>query len=80
MRSDRSFRFEPQLSKIYLQIRKEGLDVWMAGMLPEDADTGNLAVEGRVMEMMSENTVDGWLKGDILSGRIVLLNSYGTYH
>ena len=37
--------------------------IWMADMLPEDADGGELARDGRVMEMLSEHTVLGWLEG-----------------
>jgi xylulose-5-phosphate/fructose-6-phosphate phosphoketolase len=36
---------------------------------PEDADGGELASNGRVMEMLSEHTVEGWLEGYLLSGR-----------
>jgi len=36
---------------------------WMAEMLPEDADGGELARDGRVMEMLSEHTLLGWLEG-----------------
>src|SRR6266481_2106307 len=37
--------------------------VWMAEYFPEDADGGELAPDGRVMEMLSEHTVEGWLEG-----------------
>jgi xylulose-5-phosphate/fructose-6-phosphate phosphoketolase len=36
---------------------------WMADMLPEDADGGELSPDGRVMEMLSEHTLVGWLEG-----------------
>ncbi len=36
---------------------------WMAEMLPVDQDGGELAVDGRVMEMLSEHTLEGWLEG-----------------
>ena len=35
--------------------------------------------EGRVMEMLSEHTVEGWLEGYMLSGRHGLLNSYESF-
>ena len=41
---------------------------WMADMLPEDADGGELARDGRVMEMLSEHTLLGWLEGYLLTG------------
>ncbi|KAJ9094814.1 hypothetical protein QFC20_006829 [Naganishia adeliensis] len=61
------------------EVYKAGKKVWMGEMLPEDEDAGNLAMEGRVMEMLSEHTVEGWLEGYILSGRHGLLNSYEPF-
>ncbi len=52
---------------------------WLGEYFPEDADGGNLAPNGRVMEMLSEHTVEGWLEGYILSGRHGLLNSYESF-
>jgi xylulose-5-phosphate/fructose-6-phosphate phosphoketolase len=49
---------------------------WMGEYFPEDEDGGELAPNGRVMEILSEHTVEGWLEGYILSGRHGLLNSY----
>ena len=60
-------------------IYEAGKKVWMGEMFEEDADGGNLAREGRVMEMLSEHTVEGWLEGYILSGRHGLLNSYEPF-
>ncbi|UNI17432.1 hypothetical protein JDV02_003775 [Purpureocillium takamizusanense] len=53
--------------------------VWMGEYFDEDKDGGNLAPAGRVMEMLSEHTVEGWLEGYILSGRHGLLNSYEPF-
>nr|POF17460.1 putative phosphoketolase 1 [Quercus suber] len=64
-----------KLSGIYKASKK----VWMNGYLPEDEDGGNLAPQGRVMEMLSEHTVEGWLEGYILSGRHGMLNSYEPF-
>ncbi len=52
---------------------------WMATILPEDADGSHLAREGRVMEMLSEHTLEGWLEGYLLSGRHGLLASYEAF-
>jgi xylulose-5-phosphate/fructose-6-phosphate phosphoketolase len=52
---------------------------WLAEYFPEDADGGNLAPDGRVMEMLSEHTLEGWLEGYILSGRHGLINSYESF-
>jgi xylulose-5-phosphate/fructose-6-phosphate phosphoketolase len=60
-------------------IYKAGKKVWMADYFEEDKDGGNLAFEGRVMEILSEHTVEGWLEGYLLSGRHGLLNSYEPF-
>ncbi len=52
---------------------------WLGEYFPEDTDGGNLVSNGRVMEMLSEHTVEGWLEGYILSGRHGLLNSYEPF-
>jgi len=52
---------------------------WMAMRLPEDEDGGHLAQDGRVMEMLSEHTLEGWLEGYLLTGRHGLLNSYEAF-
>ena len=53
--------------------------VWLGDYFTEDADGGELAPNGRVMEMLSEHTVEGWLEGYILSGRHGLINSYESF-
>jgi len=53
--------------------------VWLGEYFPEDADGGELAPNGRVMEILSEHTVEGWLEGYLLSGRHGLLNSYEPF-
>ncbi|MGO9450684.1 MAG: phosphoketolase [Candidatus Binataceae bacterium] len=56
-----------------------GKKVWLGDYFPEDADGGELATSGRVMEMLSEHTVEGWLEGYLLSGRHGLINSYEPF-
>ena len=53
--------------------------IWMADMLPEDADGGELARDGRVMEMLSEHTLLGWLEGYLLTGRHGLFATYEAF-
>ena len=53
--------------------------VWMGEYLDYDKDEGNLEPSGRVMEILSEHTVEGWLEGYTLSGRHGLLNSYEPF-
>jgi xylulose-5-phosphate/fructose-6-phosphate phosphoketolase len=52
---------------------------WMADLLPEDADGGELARDGRVMEMLSEHTLLGWLEGYVLTGRHGLFHTYEAF-
>src|SRR4029078_2859104 len=39
---------------------------WIAEYFPEDSDGGALASDGRVMEMLSEHTMEGMLEGYLL--------------
>ncbi|KAH6606188.1 hypothetical protein Trco_005341 [Trichoderma cornu-damae] len=64
-----------KLSAVY----EVGKKVWMGEYFEEDEDGGNLAPAGRVMEMLSEHTCEGWLEGYVLSGRHGLLNSYEPF-
>jgi xylulose-5-phosphate/fructose-6-phosphate phosphoketolase len=64
-----------KLQAIYEVAKK----VWLGEYFPEDADGGELAAEGRVMEMLSEHTVEGWLEGYTLSGRHGFINSYEPF-
>jgi xylulose-5-phosphate/fructose-6-phosphate phosphoketolase len=64
-----------KLDAIYEVAKK----VWLGEYFPEDADGGELALSGRVMEMLSEHTVEGWLEGYLLSGRHGLINSYEPF-
>jgi len=52
---------------------------WLADYLPEDADGGELAPDGRVMEMLSEHTLEGWLEGYLLTGRHGFFSTYEAF-
>ncbi len=52
---------------------------WLADYRPEDRDGGELSPDGRVMEMLSEHTLEGWLEGYLLTGRHGLLNTYEAF-
>ena len=49
---------------------------WVAERLPEDE---HLAPEGRVMEILSEHTCQGWLEGYLLTGRHGLFSCYEAF-
>jgi xylulose-5-phosphate/fructose-6-phosphate phosphoketolase len=64
-----------RLTAIYEVTKK----TWMADTLPEDADGSELAPDGRVMEILSEHTLEGWLEGYLLTGRHGFLASYEAF-
>ncbi|MDO8586230.1 MAG: phosphoketolase family protein [Armatimonadota bacterium] len=49
---------------------------WVAETLPED---DHLSPNGRVMEILSETTCEGWLEGYLLTGRHGLFNCYEAF-
>ncbi len=49
---------------------------WMAEMLPEDT---NLSQDGRVLEILSEHTCQGWLEGYLLTGRHGFFSCYEAF-
>lgn len=64
-----------RLTAIYEVTKK----VWLGEYFPEDADGGELAPEGRVMEMLSEHTLEGWLEGYLLTGRHGFFSTYEAF-
>jgi xylulose-5-phosphate/fructose-6-phosphate phosphoketolase len=53
--------------------------LWLADYLPEDADGGALSPDGRVLEMLSEHTLEGWLEGYLLTGRHGFFSTYEAF-
>jgi xylulose-5-phosphate/fructose-6-phosphate phosphoketolase len=49
---------------------------WLAETLPED---DHLSPQGRVMEILSEHTCQGWLEGYLLTGRHGLFSCYEAF-
>lgn len=49
---------------------------WLAEKLPDD---DYLATDGRVMEILSEHTCQGWLEGYLLTGRHGLFSCYEAF-
>jgi xylulose-5-phosphate/fructose-6-phosphate phosphoketolase len=64
-----------KLDNIYEASKK----FWIAEYFPEDADGGELAPDGRVMEMLSEHTLEGWLEGYLLTGRHGFFSTYEAF-
>ena len=53
--------------------------LWLAEYLPDDADGGELSPDGRVLEMLSEHTLEGWLEGYLLTGRHGFFATYEAF-
>ena len=52
---------------------------WIEESFPEDNDGGELANDGRVIEMLSEHTMEGMLEGYLLTGRHGFLSTYEAF-
>ena len=52
---------------------------WIEQYFPEDMDGGELAKDGRVVEMLSEHTMEGMLEGYLLTGRHGFISSYESF-
>ncbi|UWU46984.1 XFP N-terminal domain-containing protein [Limnospira platensis C1] len=52
---------------------------WMGEFLEEDLDGSELAADGRVMEMLSEHTLQGWLEGYLLTGCHGFFHTYEAF-
>lgn len=50
-----------------------------AWMEPQEPDDLNLAPDGRVMEILSEQVCEGWLEGYLLTGRHGVLSCYEAF-
>jgi xylulose-5-phosphate/fructose-6-phosphate phosphoketolase len=61
-----------RLSAVYEATNK----VWNAELLPVDE---HLSTQGRVMEILSEHTCQGWLEGYLLTGRHGLFSCYEAF-
>lgn len=64
-----------RLNAIYEVSKK----TWMGDFLPEDLDGSELATDGRVMEILSEHTLEGWLEGYLLTGRHGFFHTYEAF-
>jgi len=53
--------------------------LWLAERLPVDDDGGELASDGRVLEMLSEHTLEGWFEGYVLTGRHGFFATYEAF-
>ena len=52
---------------------------WIEEYFPEDSDGGELSPDGRVIEMLSEHTLEGMLEGYLLTGRHGFFSTYEAF-
>ena len=64
-----------KLNAIYEVSKK----LWLDEYFPEDADGTELAPDGRVIEMLSEHTLEGMLEGYLLTGRHGFFSTYEAF-
>ncbi|MGC9198050.1 MAG: phosphoketolase family protein [Acidobacteriaceae bacterium] len=79
MNSFRVFGADETASNRLQAIYKASKKTWMADYKPEDADGGELTPDGRVMEILSEHTLQGWLEGYLLTGRHGFFSTYEAF-
>lgn len=79
MANFRLFSPDENASNKLQDVYDASLKTWLATIKPEDADGTDIAPDGRVMEMLSEHTLEGWLEGYLLTGRHGLFNTYEAF-
>lgn len=79
MNTFRMFSPDENASNKLQDVYKASRKTWLAEIKPEDKDGTEISPEGRVMEMLSEHTLEGWLEGYLLTGRHGLLNTYEAF-
>jgi xylulose-5-phosphate/fructose-6-phosphate phosphoketolase len=79
MRNFRVFSPDENSSNRLDAIYEASKKLWLADYLPEDADGGELSPDGRVLEMLSEHTLEGWLEGYLLTGRHGFFSTYEAF-
>jgi len=79
MNSFRIFGPDETASNRLQGIYEASKKTWLAEFCPDDADGGELDVAGRVMEMLSEHTLEGWFEGYVLTGRHGFLSTYEAF-
>lgn len=79
MRNFRVFGPDENTSNKLAAIYEVSKKFWIAEYFPEDSDGTELAADGRVMEMLSEHTMEGMLEGYLLTGRHGFFSTYEAF-
>ncbi|HEX6043878.1 MAG TPA: phosphoketolase family protein [Pyrinomonadaceae bacterium] len=79
MQSFRVFGPDENTSNKLDAIYETSKKLWLAEYFPEDANGGELSPDGRVLEMLSEHTMQGMLEGYLLTGRHGFFSTYEAF-
>ncbi|TAL53503.1 phosphoketolase [Pandoraea sp.] len=79
MNNFRLFSPDENASNRLQDVYEASSKTWLAEIRPEDADGTDISPDGRVMEMLSEHTLEGWLEGYLLTGRHGIFNTYEAF-
>jgi xylulose-5-phosphate/fructose-6-phosphate phosphoketolase len=79
MQSFRVFGPDENTSNKLDAIYEASKKLWLAEYFPEDGDGGELSPDGRVVEMLSEHTMQGMLEGYLLTGRHGFFSTYEAF-
>jgi len=79
MTSFRVFGPDETASNRLTAIYEASPKAWLGAFMPEDADGTDIAPDGRVMEMLSEHTLEGWFEGYVLTGRHGFFSTYEAF-
>ena len=79
MRNFRVFGPDENTSNKLNAIYEVSKKLWLEEYFPEDADGGELDRDGRVIEMLSEHTLEGMLEGYLLTGRHGFFSTYEAF-
>ena len=79
MKNFRVFGPDETASNKLQDIYEASKKIWMEEYFPEDADGAELAKDGRVIEMLSEHTLEGMLEGYLLTGRHGFFSTYEAF-
>ena len=78
-RNFRIFGPDENTSNRLNDIYSESGKTWLADYKDEDASNDTLSQNGRVMEILSEHTCQGWLEGYLLTGRHGFFSCYEAF-
>ena len=79
MKNFRVFGPDETASNKLQDIYEASKKIWIEEYFPEDADGAELSKDGRVVEMLSEHTLEGMLEGYLLTGRHGFFSTYEAF-